>query len=253
MFLKLIACEIAFREICWCAAHSPNLFDLAFLSQGYHDNTDIGLERIQERVDAVPPGRFDAILLGYGLCNNIITGLEARDTPIVVPRAHDCITFFLGSKERYRTFFMDHPGTYYYTTGWLEHRQRGGERVERRQGAGLGVDLEFQALVEKYGEDNARYLIDMMGNWTDNYTHGVFIDFEFSRDLPTKARAKQICSDRNWEYLEVEGDLSLLQKWMDGPWGEEAFLTVREGERVGPTHDEQIVRIQPAEKIEAAR
>ena len=251
MYLKLIACEIAFREACWCAARSPNLVDFTFLSQGYHDNTDIGLEKIQEQVDAVPPGRFDAILLGYGLCNNIITGLVARDTPIVIPRAHDCITFFLGSRERYHSYFLDHPGTYYYTTGWLEHRERGGERVERRQGAGLGVQLEYDALVEKYGEDNARYLLDTMDNWTDNYTHGVFIDFEFSRNLPAKERAKEICRERNWAYEEVEGDLSLLQTWLDGPWPEQDFLTVRKGERVGPTYGDGIIQIQPAEVGEA--
>jgi hypothetical protein len=252
VFLKLIACEISFREICWCAAHSPNLFDFSFLSQGYHDNTDIGLEKIQAQVDAVPAGRYDAILLGYGLCNNIITGLVARDTPIVIPRAHDCITFFLGSKERYRSFFIDHPGTYYYTTGWLEHRQRGGERVERRQGAGLGVDLEYQALAEKYGEDNARFLMETMDNWTAHYTHGVFIDFEFSRNLPAKQQAKDICRERGWAYQEAEGDLSLLQAWMDGPWPEADFLTVRSGERVAPTYDETIIQIQPAEADPAA-
>ena len=139
MFLKVIACEIAFREICTCAARSPNLFDLEFLSQGYHDNPDIGVARIQERIDTMEPDRFDGVLVGYGLCNNMLSGLKAREAPLVVPRAHDCITFFLGSKERYKEYFLSHSGTYYYTAGWLEYRQRGGERVERKQGAGLGL------------------------------------------------------------------------------------------------------------------
>ena len=36
MFLKVIACEISFREISFCAAQSPNIIDTEFLPQGYH-------------------------------------------------------------------------------------------------------------------------------------------------------------------------------------------------------------------------
>ena len=162
MFLKVIACEIAFREICHCAARSPNLFDLEFLSQGYHDNPEIGLQRLQERVDAAGADRFDAVLLGYGLCNNMLSGLQARHLPVVIPRAHDCITFFLGSKERYQKLFADHPGTYYYTAGWMGYRQRGGERPQRRQGAELGRQKSYAEMVEQYGEENARYLAEFM-------------------------------------------------------------------------------------------
>jgi hypothetical protein len=39
---------------------------------------------------------------------------------MIIPKAHDCITLFLGSKERYRTYFDAHPGTYWYTPGWVE-------------------------------------------------------------------------------------------------------------------------------------
>ena len=244
MFLKVIACEIAFREICACAARSPNLFDLEFLSQGYHDNPDIGIRRIQERVDAVEPGKFDGILLGYGLCNNVLVGLAARRTPIVIPRAHDCITFFLGSRERYQEVFTQHPGTYYYTAGWLEHRQRGGERVERKQGAEMGGQLKFEEMVEKYGEENARYLTETMNNWTNNYTRGMFIDFDFTAHLPVKQRAQELCRERGWIYEEVRGDLTLLQNWLGGRWPEEDFLIVRPGDRVAAAYDQQIIRIE---------
>ena len=245
MFLKVIACEVAFREICACAARSVNLLDLEFLSQGYHDNPEIGVTRIQERVDAIEPDRFDGVLIGYGLCNHIITGLRARDTRLVIPRAHDCITFLLGSKERYKKIFMESPGTYYYTAGWLEHRQRGGERVERKQGAGLGGQLEYDSLVEKYGEDNAKYLLETMSNWTENYKRGMYIDFDFASHLSAKERAKEICKERGWEYTEVPGDLALLQRWIDGPWDGNDFLTVPPGGQVGASFDEGIIQIEP--------
>ncbi len=244
MFLKVIACEIAFREVCACAARSVNLLDLEFLSQGYHDNPAIGVGRIQERIDAVGPGQFEGILLGYGLCNNMLAGLTARDTPLIIPRAHDCITFFLGSKERYQRVFLEHPGTYYYTVGWLEHRQRVGERVERQQGAGMGRQRTFEEMAAKYGEDNARYLMETMNAWTRHYTRGMLIDFEFTAHLPIKARVREICEERGWVYEEMPGDLTLLQDWLDGRWSDGDFLTVRPGERVKATWDEQIIQIE---------
>jgi hypothetical protein len=244
MYLKVIACEIAFREICACAARSVNLFDFEFLSQGYHDNPEIGISRIQECLDAIEEDRFDAVLLGYGLCNTMLNGLRAPShTPLVVLRAHDCITFFLGSKERYQEFFQEHPGTYYFTAGWLEHRERGGERPDRKQGAEMGPKLDYEEMVAKYGEENAAYLIQVMGDWTDHYQRGVFIDFDFTCHLPHKHQARELCEERGWEYEEIEGDLSLLQKWLDGPWSEDGFLTVPPGQQVFPSYDEQIIQI----------
>ena len=126
--LKVIACEIAVRELCHIAATSPSIVDFEFLTQGYHDTPAAGRVEIQKRIDAVPKGKFDAIVLGYGLCSNILTGLTTAHTPLIIPRAHDCITFFLGSKERYQEFFDANPGTYYYTSGWLECLRRRGEK-----------------------------------------------------------------------------------------------------------------------------
>jgi hypothetical protein len=71
-FFKVIACEIAFREICHVAARSPHLHDLEFLTQGYHGVPCSGREEIEKRINAVPAGKYDAILLGYGLCSNIL-------------------------------------------------------------------------------------------------------------------------------------------------------------------------------------
>ena len=245
MFLKVISCEIAFREICACAARSVNLLDFEFLSQGYHDNPEIGVCRIQERIDAVEEGQFDAILLGYGLCNTMLNGVRAPShTPLVLLRAHDCITFFLGSKEHYSKFFVEHPGTYYFTSGWLEHRERGGERPDRKQGAGLGTQLEYEEMVAKYGEENARYLVSVMGGWTEHYTRGVFIDFDFTSHLPHKEQVRALCEERGWKYEEVKGDLSLLQKWLDGEWSEEAILIVPPGQQVHPSYDDQIIQIE---------
>jgi hypothetical protein len=41
MELKVIACEVFFREVCLCAATSPHRIDLEFTDKGAHDKSDL--------------------------------------------------------------------------------------------------------------------------------------------------------------------------------------------------------------------
>jgi hypothetical protein len=247
MLLRVIACEIAFRELCHTAARSKNLVDFDFLTQGYHDIPGTGRVEIQRRIDAVPAGKYDAIVLGYGLCSNILTGLVSAHTPLVIPRAHDCITFFLGSKERYQEFFNAHPGTYYYSSGWLECAKRRGSAGPIWGGASLpasanqSLKATYHECVQKYGEDQAKYLLEEMSRWTGSYSHGTLISFEFAKHLRLREQVQQICSERGWEYAETEGDLSLLEKLIEGAWSDADFLVVRPGQKVIATNDERII------------
>src|SRR4051812_1944044 len=161
----LISCEVFYREMCAAIARSPHVVDLTILPKGLHD---IGAkpmrERLQAAIDEVDPPRYDAILLGYGLCNNGTAGLIARQIPLVLTRAHDCITLFLGSRDRYLQYFTERPGVYFKTTGWME---RGDSSVELSQLSiqqKSGLNLGYQAMVAKYGEDNARYLTEVLGD-----------------------------------------------------------------------------------------
>ena len=250
MFLKIIACEIVLREICHAVARSPNLVDLEFLTQGLHDRPAAGRELVQARLDAVPAGRYDAILVGYGLCGNILAGLKASHTRLVIPRAHDCITFFVGSKERYQKLNNDLPGAYFYTSGWLECTRRRGETMPpghpaylpTRAGAGADPGAAYQQWVRKYGEEQARHLLDVMARWTQNYTHGVLIDFDFTKPLHLHEQVQSICNHRGWQFEEIEGDLRLLQRWVDAEWDPASFLTVAPGQQVEPSYDDLILR-----------
>ena len=143
MRLKLIACEIFYRELSAAVARSTNRVDVEFLPKGLHDVGQAGHVRPLGRPSTRWTSRqYEAVLLGYGLCSNGLLGLRARAIPLVVPRAHDCITLFLGSKERYLDYFMSHPGVYFKTTGWIERgeglAQFGPETIQLVPG---GADL----------------------------------------------------------------------------------------------------------------
>ena len=254
MFLKVIACEVALREICHAVARSTHIVDLEFLDQGLHDRPARGREELQRRIEAVPAGRYDAILVGYALCGNLIDGLRPTHTRLVVPRGHDCITFFLGSKERYSALNASLPGAYFYTSGWLECVRRRGEKMvpghpaylPMRAGAGDNPGAAYQQWVEKYGEAKARQLLEVMSHWTENYTHGVLIDFDFTKPLHLHEQVRGVCSARGWQFEEIEGDIRLLQRWVDGEWDPESFLVVEPGQRVIPSYDERVIAAEVA-------
>ena len=253
--LKVIACEIAFREICHLAARSPHLYDLEFLTQGHHDVPQRGRGEIQKRIDAVPDGKYEAILVGYGLCGSILKGLRARHLPLVVPRAHDCITFFLGSKERYQQCFAERPGTYYYTSGWLEcARRRGlspGQTGSLLPAGNNNAQAAYEHWVAKYGEQKAKYLLEAMADWAGHYSHGVLIDFDFTQPLNLRAQVERICADRGWQFETMIGNLGLLQRWLDGDWSEKDFLIVQPGQQIAPSYDERIIQAEPVPPVEA--
>jgi hypothetical protein len=247
MYLKVIACEVAARELYYAAALSPNIVDLELLTQGYHDTPAKGRKEIQKRIDAVPSGKYDAILLSYGLCSNILAGLTTAHTPLVVPRAHDCITFFLGSKERYQEWFAGNPGTYYYTSGWLEcPKRRGIEGTLLASGSlpansNMGMKGTYEEWVAKYGEEEAKFLLEEMGRWADSYSHGALIDFDFTKHLNLKDKVCQICEERKWTFGEMRGDMSLIRRLLDGPWDEQAFLVVKPGWKITPSFNDSII------------
>lgn len=247
LFLKVIACEVAVREIYFAAARSPNLIDLEFLTQGYHDTPAQGLAELQKRIDAVPAGKYDAILLGYGLCSNILAGLGTKHTRLVIPRAHDCITLFLGSKERYQQCFSERPGTYYYTSGWLECARRRGNKTALWGGyalpaaANLGLSGMYEQWVAKFGEDQAKYLLEEMSRWNTAYSHGTLIDFDFTKTLKLDEQVRQICQDKGWLFDQIDGDLSLFHRLLDGDWPDSDFLILEPGQKVVATFDDKII------------
>ena len=253
MHLKVVACEIAAREIYHCAARALNTVSIDLLSQGLHDNSDVMRQTLQEHIKAIDCSKFDALLLGYGLCNNGIVGLQAPQVEMVVPRAHDCITFLLGSKERYAEEFDSRPGTYYFSSGWIEYPDRKGEKPELMPSSGLGEGYakyrNFEKLVEQYGEDNARYLSEFMNQWEQHYTTGALVDFDFVKRLDFDRRVTEICMEKGWEFLRLQGSLDLLQDWLDGRWDQGQFLRVPPGCFLKADYRNGIVKAVTAEEF----
>jgi len=249
--LKFIGCEILFREACYLAATSPHHVDLEFLRKGLHDlETGDMQTRIQQTIDAVSPDDlYDAVLLGYARCNDGVVGLKAGDIPLVIPRAHDCITLFFGSRRAYREYFDENPGTYYMTTGWIERGDfdLSDKSFAQQTSLGqagvlekLGLGDSYEEMVAKYGKDNADYIVASMGNWRDVYSKVLYLKMGFCDETHFIATAEERARQNNWELEVRDGDPSLLGKMFSGKWDDD-FLVVQPSQRIAPRNDEQIL------------
>jgi len=240
--IKVIACEVLFRELCLCAARARSVVDLVFLRRGLHDAPDTLREQVQAAIDDTDEEKSQAVALGYGLCSNGAAGLRARGRPLVLPRAHDCITLLLGSREEYDRRFSQSPGTYYYSGGWIE---READRVPRRPEDGAGLDLSFEEMVAKYGRDNAQYLWEFKSGWIKNYTRTTNIDTGLGDSKAYAEYARRIARERGWQYDEAPGQLSLLQAMLDGDWDEDRFLVVPPSHEIVQSVGPDIVSTRP--------
>jgi hypothetical protein len=252
VILKLIACEVFYREACHCIASSPHRVDVEFTDKGAHNESANLRALLQEKIDAAEKASqpWDAILLGFGICGNSTIGLEARKTRLVIPRAHDCCTIFLGSRERFHEHFKDNPSLPFSSVGYAERGWTEGSPLEHSFFHEPGTTTKFllgektwEQYVAEYGEDNANFIIETLGASMDRSladqkdNRVVFIQVPELAHLgyAERARAEAEATGRN--YVELPGDMRLVRKLVHGEWDPEEFLVVQPGRKIAGVYD----------------
>jgi len=247
MKFRLLSCDVLMREVCHCIVRSPHTVDLSFTPRGEHNEPAKLRARLQADIDAASSNgsAYDAILIGYGLCGNATQGLVARDVPLVVPRAHDCTTLFLGSRQAFQEHFGSNPSQTWASVGYAERGDTIISDSSTRDWLGMGQD--YAELVAQYGEENARYLMEAL-----RVEHGS--DQLFLLDVP-ETRVDSIL-ERIRAYAEAEGrtikpiqgSIRLIDTLLSGEWPEPDFLIVPPRHRVEGIYDyEEVIRAVPAE------
>ncbi len=244
MRLLLIGCEVLLRELCDAVVHSPHLVDMQFMPKGLHDLGGPEVRRrIQEAIDAADEAHYDAIVLGYALCGNGLSGIQARGVQLVLPRAHDCITLLLGGRARFQEHFAANPGTYYRSVGWIE---RGAAIQQQLTGMGFHR-TSLEALIERYGESNGRYLYEEYRRYEQAYTKLTYIDNGLAPDDTFLESARAEAQEKGWSFETVTGELTIFRRLLAGEWNDD-FLIVLPGQQTAATYGEDIIKIDPGEQ-----
>jgi hypothetical protein len=243
MLLKFICCDVFTRIACELVSKSPNIVDIEFVPMLAHvEPAKLNLmikEKIENSIND-SQRKYDALILGFGLCGNAVIGLSCP-IPMVIPRAHDCCTIHMGSKEGFMSAFGDILSARWCSTGYFERARLfslGFSDLE--QLANYKTSAEYMEYLEKYDEETADYLWETLHpKMETNESVYIKIDgFEYSNSLELY-KADMIEADVTLKI--VDGDVSLLKSLVDGEWDDDRFLTIPPGKKIAGVYDMDIV------------
>lgn len=164
------------------------------------------------------------------------SGAGEPDTPLVVPRTDDCIAQFLGSQQRYLELFQDYNGAYWLNNGWIESAfVPSRQRLEE-------LRREYE---ERYGEENAAFLMEQDRLWTQNYHACAFITSPVYHNPAYPQLARQIAEENGWKYAEFAGDTRMLRMLTHGDWNEEEFCVCPPYHRLEAAYDGRKIQAVP--------
>jgi len=203
---KIIACSTVKDEVEALRGDIP----VEYLEGFLHDTPDVLRATINERIAATPVAQ--TILLAYGRCCNGSAGLVAGPHRLVLPACDDCIALLLGSRRAYLREFEEHPGTYYYTRGWIEELE--------------DPYREYLKMIPRMGEEKARMVAHMI---LEAYTRVAIIDTGTYDMEKAQHYVDTVADFYGLPIHKIAGSLRLLEKLIRGPHDEE-FIVVEPGQ-----------------------
>jgi len=212
---KIIACGSIKPELDRLAEKYPGQVGVEYLPQNLHRRPDKLREVLQKAIDATSD-HFHQVVLGYGLCSNGVTGLKAPRQGLYIPRVHDCIAFYLGSRRAYQRIFSDKPGTYHLTRSWIDNQTDPLGLMENEYTERVGAGCAEETIRTEIR--NYRYI-----SYVDTCTG----DTEKYRD-----RARKNAEFFGKEFIEYKGSDRYFSKILDGPYESPDFIYISPGDIV---------------------
>lgn len=233
----LLACRVFEDEI---AAHMPpgaRVGPVRYFEVGLHDHPENLRRELQDAILAFDSDdTIGAVVLAYALCGRGTAGLRAGRHPLVIPRAHDCMTVFMGSKEAYAAHQSQTPDAYYFTPGWMrEKRTPGPARLD-------SLRKEFS---EKFDPDDVEFLIQSERDVWARHGRAVYMDLGTPGSEACEACARADAAWLGWQFERLPGDPSLLRDLLAGNWNDARFQVVPPGGRLAHSPDAMIFRADP--------
>jgi len=205
MTVKIIACEVMKEELLAIVPETPVEYE--FISMKLHLYPQKLHKELQDILDRSQG--FSKIILAFGLCGGATKNLKAADSPLIIPRVHDCRPLLLGSKTAYEHFVKEEKGTFYLSCGWMITEKN--------------ILTEHQHVCEKYGEKKALRILDRL---YDSYKKVLFIHTDCPEAEAALQQSRQIAELLKLSYDTVQGNDAYLQKIVNGPWDEDHFAHI---------------------------
>lgn len=236
--VALLACRVFEREIALHAAGATHIVETRFFDVGLHDRPNQLRATLQGALDSVESREdIEAVIFAYGLCGLGMAGLQPARHKLVIPRAHDCITLFMGSKEAYAAHQRHCPTAYYYTPGWnRERRVPGPEKL-----AALKAEL-----AKKFDPEDVEFLLAAEREQWARHDTATYLDLGTADAEPEADYARRCAQWLGWKFERPGGSAALLRALLWANWDAERFQIIAPGQRLGHSADDAILRAEPA-------
>ncbi len=222
----ILACSTIRNELEKAAEETNCPYRFIWVESGLHLVTDSLRRRLQEELDRISDAQ--RVLLAFGFCGNAVLGLKSGDHELVIPRADDCITLLLGSREN-REQCSRQGGVYFLTRGWLE-----GE---------INIWKEYQAVLARFGQERTDRIYRRM---LAHYKFLGLIDtgaYDLSSLLPS---VREISDTLKLELIILEGTDRYLKRFLSGPWTSDHFIIIPPLTTIEFTHLGLLSEIPPS-------
>jgi len=110
------------------------------------------------------------------------------------------------------------------------------------------MDEIYEEYVAKYGQDNADYLMEVLGEWGQHYERAVYIEMGSGDGAAFEQLARDQAARRGWTFERMMGDRRMLRMLLYGDWAENEFLVVPPGYAIQQSGDEtELIVARPAD------
>ena len=207
----IVACRTLQAEIELAMEKTGVRHHIEYIESGLHERPAKLARIVQELLNTI---EADRVLLCLGQCGNSMVGIKAGSFEMVLPKVDDCLSLLIGStKEKSRLSYQDHA--FFLTKGWLL-----GEST---------IMSQYQKSVEKYGEDTALSIMEMM---YEHYDTLGLIDTGTGPMDELYRQTEDVAKLLDLSRKTYPGTVSYIEQLLTGPWPEEKFIVKKPFETI---------------------
>ncbi len=203
----LIVCKAVEPEMLKAIEETGAEPEILWMEAGLHDVPQKLNATLREKLrEAERTYRPDRVLLGYGFCGNALRGIEAGEYTLILPRVDDCITMFIGSREKKREL-EGGVGTFFMTEGWLNND--------------VSILKQREQFIEDYGEEDGLDVFQMMYG---HYRRIGLLDCHCGHIDELKRRSCALAEAIGFEHCVFDASIDYVKQLLTGPWPTDKFI-----------------------------